>query len=406
MQRRGVLSLISCARTLTEGGILTQTRSLAEAAPAADLKKTPLFDFHVKNGGKMVEFCGWNMPVQYSQSVMESTKHCRKNALLFDVSHMCGLSIRGKDAIPFLEKLVVGDIKAVKPGSGTLSLFTNEQGGIIDDSVITKVTDEDLYLVVNAGRRDVDLPHIQSQLDKHSEMDVEMVVHDERGLFALQGPKASPILQSMVDVDLSKLYFGNFIKADISGVPCWITRTGYTGEDGFECSIPNESLVTLGEKFLSHSDVWLGGLGARDALRLEAGLCLYGNDITDDISPIEAGLTWTIGKSRRADCAFLGGDRIKKELAEGVTKKRIGLFTEGPPARAHSALTNPETGETIGEVTSGAFSPNLGKNIAMGYLNLPFNKKETPVKVSIRNKQYNGVVTGMPFVPTKYYRPS
>lgn len=286
-----------------------------------------------------------------------------------------------------------------------MSLFTNEQGGIIDDSVITKVSDEDLYLVVNAGRRDVDLAHLNAQLEKNSQMDVQMIVHDDRGLLALQGPSAKSVLQSLVDVDLSQVYFGNFIETKVAGVPCWITRTGYTGEDGFECSIPADSLETLAKKFTESEDVWLGGLGARDALRLEAGLCLYGNDITEETSPIEAGLTWTISKSRRQECSFLGGERAKRELADGVTRKRVGLLTEGPPARAHSDILEPNSGEKIGEVTSGAFSPNLGKNIAMGYVNLPHNKKETEVKVSIRNKQYKGVVTGMPFVPTSYYRP-
>jgi len=380
-------------------------RGLAETAAVPELKKTPLHDFHVQNGGKMVEFCGWSMPVQYTHSVMESTKHCRKKALLFDVSHMCGLSLRGKDAVAFLEKLVVSDIKAIKPGSGSLSLFTNEQGGIIDDSVITKVSDEDLYLVVNAGRRDVDLAHLNDQLEKNSQMDVQMTVHDDRGLLALQGPSAVSVLQPLVGVDLSKMYFGNFIETAIDGVPCWITRTGYTGEDGFECSIPADSLEKLAKKFTENTDVHLGGLGARDALRLEAGLCLYGNDITEETSPIEAGLTWTISKSRREECSFLGGERAKKELADGVSRKRVGLLTTGPPARAHSDIQEPESGEKIGEVTSGAFSPNLGKNIAMGYVNLPHNAKDTEVKVIIRNKHYSGNVTKMPFVPTTYYRP-
>lgn len=390
--RRRLITLATQALATTESigvkpaqwGVLA--RHMAEAAPASDLKKTPLFDFHVQNSGKMVEFAGWSMPVQYKESVMESTKHCRSKALLFDVSHMCGLSLRGKDAVPFLEKLVVGDIKGIQPGSGSLSVFTNEKGGIIDDSVITKVAEDDLYLVVNAGRRDVDLAHLNAQLKKNSGMDVEMIVHDERGLLALQGPLAPSVLQSLVDADLSKLYFSNFIKADIAGVPCWITRTGYTGEDGFECSIPNEALEKLAKKFTENKDVWLGGLGARDALRLEAGLCLYGNDITEDTSPVEAGLTWTIGKSRRKDCSFLGGERIKKELADGVSRKRVGLLTEGPPARAHSDLMDPQSGEKVGEVTSGAFSPNLGKNVAMGYVNLTHHKKKTKLKVEIRKK--------------------
>jgi len=319
------------------------------------------------------------------------------------VSHMCGLSLKGKDAIPFLEKLVVGDIGGLGDGRSTLSVLTNEKGGIIDDSVITKVAEDDLYLVVNAGRRTEDLAHFNKHLSENSQMSVDMTVHDDRGLLALQGPLAAKELSALVDTELSKFYFGSFIKMNVAGVPCWVTRTGYTGEDGFELSIPAGELENLASKFTSSKDVLLGGLGARDALRLEAGLCLYGNDITEETSPIEAGLTWTIAKSRRDTCNFLGGEVIKRQLAEGVGRKRVGLFVTGPPARQHAEITD-EEGHKVGEVTSGAFSPSLGKPIGMGYVNTPLAKKGTKLKVTVRGKSNPAEVTKMPFVPAKYYK--
>ncbi|GMH35583.1 hypothetical protein BSKO_03451 [Bryopsis sp. KO-2023] len=398
---------LGSAGRLSGEGAWASTSQFQQTAGLAtnpeDLKKTPLHDFHVKNGGKMVDFAGWSMPLQYDKTVMESSKHCRSDALVFDVAHMCGLSLKGKDAVPFLEKLVVGDVGAMKAGTGSLTVFTNEKGGIIDDSVITKVADDDIYVVVNAGRRDVDLAHIQAHLDKNSSMDVGMTVHDDRGLLALQGPKAAGVLQKMTDFDLSKLFFGMFTKTDVGGVPVWITRTGYTGEDGFELSIPGEGLETLASKMIANPEVWLGGLGARDALRLEAGLCLYGNDITEATSPIEAGLTWTIAKSRRAECSFIGGEAIKKQLADGVSRRRVGLLVKGAPARDHSAIVDAD-GKEVGEVTSGAFSPNLGKPIAMGYVNKPHDKKDTKLKVVVRGRSQDATITKMPFVPAKYFK--
>jgi len=316
---------------------------------------------------------------------------------------MCGLSLKGKDAVPFLEKLVVGDIEGLGAGRSTLSVFTNEKGGIIDDTVITKVAADDLYLVVNAGRRKEDLAHLEGHLSNNSQMDVQMTVHDDRGLLALQGPIASKVVSSLVETDLSKFFFGSFAKMDVAGVPCWVTRTGYTGEDGFELSVPANELENLAKKFMSSGDVWLGGLGARDALRLEAGLCLYGNDITEETSPIEASLLWTIAKKRRTACNFLGGEAIKQQIADGVGRKRIGLFVTGPPARQHSDITD-EEGHKVGEVTSGVFSPNLNKPIAMGYVNSSLAKAGTKLKVMVRSRSNLAEVTKMPFVKANYFK--
>lgn len=378
-------------------------------ATGADLKKTVLYDFHVANSGKMVPFAGWSMPIQYKDSIMDSTLNCRQNGSLFDVSHMCGLSLKGKDCVPFLEKLVIADVAGLAPGTGTLTVFTNEKGGAIDDSVITKVTNDHIYLVVNAGCRDKDLAHIEEHMKafKAKGGDVSWHIHDERSLLALQGPLAAPVLQHLTKDDLSKFYFGEFRVLDINGAHCFLTRTGYTGEDGFEISVPSENAVDLAKAILEKSEgkVRLTGLGARDSLRLEAGLCLYGNDMEQHITPVEAGLTWAIGKRRKAGGGFLGAEVILKQLAEGPSIRRIGLISEGPPPRSHSEIQN-EEGQNIGEVTSGGFSPCLKKNIAMGYVKTGSHKAGTKTKVVVRGKTYDGVVTKMPFVPTKYYKPS
>lgn len=377
-------------------------------ASEADLKKTVLYDFHVENGGKMVPFAGYSMPIQYKDSIMDSTVNCRENGSLFDVAHMCGLSLKGPDCIPFLEKLVIGDIAGLAPGTGTLSVFTNEKGGAIDDTVITKVKDDHIYLVVNAGCRDKDLAHIEEHMKsfKAKGGNVSWHIHDERSLLALQGPLAAPVLQKLTKDDLSKMYFGQFSMIDIGGFPCYLTRTGYTGEDGFEISVPDEHAVELAKQILEKSEgkVRLTGLGARDSLRLEAGLCLYGNDLEQHITPVEAGLTWAIGKRRRAEGGFLGAEVILKQIADGPKIRRVGFISSGPPARSHSEIKN-DSGENIGEVTSGGFSPCLKKNIAMGYVKSGNHKAGTKVNIVVRGKSYEGVVSKMPFVPTKYYKP-
>ncbi|KAJ0081936.1 hypothetical protein Patl1_09992 [Pistacia atlantica] len=449
------------------------------ASEAGNLKKTVLYDFHVANGGKMVPFAGWSMPIQYKDSIMESTLNCRENGSLFDVSHMCGLSLKGKDCIPFLEKLVIADVAGLAPGSGTLTVFTNEKGGAIDDSVITKVKDDHIYIVVNAGCRDKDLAHIEGHMKSFTSKggDVSWHIHDERSLLALQiwhmsilldliisasvchfglnlgfllevfmnssemigcsnmssrnvdnlhyghpgafsnkicsiygneaGPLAAPVLQFLTKEDLNKLYFGLFKILDINGAICFLTRTGYTGEDGFEISVPSENAVDLAKAILEKSEgkVRLTGLGARDSLRLEAGLCLYGNDMEQHVTPVEAGLTWAIGKRRRAEGGFLGAEKILKQLEEGPPVRRVGFFSSGPPARSHSKVHD-EKGNPIGEITSGGFSPCLKKNIAMGYVKSGLHKAGTKVKIEVRGKTYDGNITKMPFVPTKYYKPS
>ncbi|CAL56242.1 GTP-binding protein TrmE/Glycine cleavage system T protein, domain 1 [Ostreococcus tauri] len=379
-------------------------------ADVSALKRTPLYDVHVARGGKLVDFAGYALPIQYGDSIMEATQHCRTNASLFDVSHMLGSSIRGKDATAFLESLVVADLKGLKNGTGTLSVMTNEKGGIIDDTVITKINDHDYYVVLNAGCAEKDQKHINAHLAKAKAngMDVDFIVHSNRSLLAFQGPKTMEVLQRFTDFDLSKLYFGMFTEMTVNGGKVWVTRTGYTGEDGFEISVPNEDAVKLAEALEGQPEVRFAALGPRDSLRLEAGLCLYGNDLNEDITPPEAGLTWTIGKARREKCDFVGGEIIKKQLENpaSIPQRRVGLtFTgKGAPARQHSIILDMD-GNTIGEVTSGGFSPVLQKNIAMGYVAKAFAKAGTEVQVETRGKRTAAVTSKMPFVNTTYYKP-
>ncbi|KAG6494480.1 hypothetical protein ZIOFF_049512 [Zingiber officinale] len=401
-----------------------RTFAAAPAAEPAELKKTALYDFHVENGGKMVPFAGWSMPLQYKDSIMDSTLNCRAAGSLFDVSHMCGLSLRGRDAIPFLETLVVADIAGMRPGTGSLTVFTNERGGAIDDSVVTKVQDDHVYLVVNAGCRDKDLAHIGAHMEAFKKKGgvVDWHIHDERSLLALQKSvhtlndfPFSEILLLVFSSSSSKVMFLSNVKRLISCVMvgvsimyiAWTSYAIYTGEDGFEISVPSENAVDLAKAILEKSEgkVRPTGLGARDSLRLEAGLCLYGNDMEQHTTPVEAGLSWAIGKRRRKEGGFLGADVILKQLEEGPPVRRVGFFSTGPPPRSHSEIFS-SSGEKIGEVTSGGFSPCLKKNIAMGYVKSGVHKPGTEVKIIIRGKSNDGVITKMPFVPTKYYKPS
>jgi len=409
--RRALLAAESASRVLARQAIaptcVTHRRTYADIA---NLKRTPLYDVHVARGGKMVDFAGYALPIQYTDSIMEATQHCRSSASLFDVSHMLGSSIRGKDATAFLESLVVADLKGLKDGTGTLSVMTNERGGIIDDTVITKINSDNYYVVLNAGCAEKDQKHINAHLAKAKAkgMDVDFIVHSDRALLAFQGPKTMEVLQRFTDYDLSKFYFGMFTEMKVNGGNVWVTRTGYTGEDGFEISVPNADAVKLATALEGEPEVRFAALGPRDSLRLEAGLCLYGNDLNEDITPPEAGLTWTIGKARREKCDFTGGEIIKKQLENpaAIPQRRVGLtFTgKGAPARQHSLILDMD-GKQIGEVTSGGFSPVLQKNIAMGYVAKAFAKAGTEVMVETRGKRTPAVTSKMPFVNTTYYKP-
>ncbi|KAI8922330.1 hypothetical protein DFJ77DRAFT_506110 [Powellomyces hirtus] len=385
---------------------LLSQRAFASAASSQPLQRTALYDLHVKNGGKMVEFAGWDMPVQYSGlGVLASHMWTREKASLFDVSHMLQTRWVGKDRTKFIESLVVADVQALPVGSSTLSLFTNENGGIIDDTVINKQDDKGLYVVSNAGCAEKDLAHIRSHLQTFQNKggDVDVQILDDVSLVALQGPSAAKVVSGLAGIDLQDFGFMTARHMNIRGIDVYISRCGYTGEDGFEISVPHKDVVKLTELFLDHPDVELAGLGARDSLRLEAGLCLYGHDLDDTVTPVEGGLTWTIGKRRREEGGFLGAEKIIPQIGKAVPRRRVGLVVEGAPAREGAEILNAD-GETIGKVTSGCPSPVLKKNIAMGLVKNGFHKQGTELQVKVRNRLQKAKITKMPFVAQQYYR--
>lgn len=367
--------------------------------------KTALHDKHVEIGGKMVPFAGYSMPVQYPDGIKESHLFVRSSAGLFDVSHMGQIRLHGKDRVDFLEKLVVADVAGIEEATSKLSVLTLPSGGIMDDTIITNLGDA-IGMVINAGCKEKDLIHIREHMaDANAKgMDVALEIIEDHELLALQGPRAMEVLASLSEgVDLTAMPFMTARPMEIAGIPCHVTRCGYTGEDGFEASVPAKNTVELFELLTARDEVRPVGLGARDSLRLEAGLCLYGNDIDDTTSPVEAGLTWTIGKRRREEGGFLGSEVILRHLNEGITRRRMAfVMSKGAPARGGEILLN-DNGETVGKVTSGGFSPCLGSAIGMGYADKPFNKSGTALKVQVRSRTNDIEVRKMPIVPAKYY---
>ncbi|KAA8493900.1 Aminomethyltransferase, mitochondrial [Porphyridium purpureum] len=378
----------------------------AAAAAGGALKQTVLHDKHMAIGGKMVEFAGYDMPVQYPDGIMESHLWVRANAGLFDVSHMGQVRLHGKDRVAFLEKLVVADVAGMAPHTGGLSVLTNANGGIIDDTIITNLGDV-TGMVINAGCKDKDLAHMREHLEaaKKSGMDVDLEVIEDHELLALQGPKAMEVLiKHCTGIDFVHMPFMMASYGTIAGAKCLVTRCGYTGEDGFEISMPAAKTLEIFEMLTADAAVRPVGLGARDSLRMEAGLCLYGNDIDETTTPVEAALTWTIGKRRKEQGGFLGDKVILKQLAEGVSKRRCGFLVEkGAPPRGHETILS-EDGQEVGVVTSGGFAPSVGKPIGMGYVNKPHNKSGTKLQVVVRKKANPILISKTPFVPSGYYK--
>lgn len=381
----------------------SQARYLNTSSVSA-LHNTVLHDFHVAHGGKMVEFAGYSMPVQYGKvGIAASHKEVRNNCGMFDVSHMLQSKVHGKDRIKFIEKLIVGDIEGLEENTGTLSLFTNDQGGIIDDLICSKTDLGYLYVVSNAGCKEKDLAHMREQLAsfKAAGGDAELEVIEDHALVAVQGPRAAQILQPITERDLGDFYFMNTGEMNVAGIPCRVTRCGYTGEDGVEISVPSNKAVELCETLVGLG-VQLAGLGARDSLRLEAGLCLYGNDIDDTTTPIEGGLAWTIGKRRRQTADFIGAEIILRQLKEKPKRRRVGLTSSGPPSRSHCPILDAD-GNKIGEVTSGCPAPSLGVNVAMAYVPAALAKAGTALGVEVRKKTIPATVSKMPFIKCSYY---
>ncbi|KQM35648.1 glycine cleavage system protein T [Rhizobium sp. Leaf68] len=378
-------------------------------ADTAELKVTPLHSLHLSLGARMVSFAGYDMPVQYPAGVLREHLHTRASAGLFDVSHMGQVIVKAKsgkvdDAALALEKLVPVDILSLKAGRQRYGFFTDENGYILDDLMITNLGDH-LFVVVNASCKEADLAHMKAHLSDSC----EITLLDDRALIALQGPRAEAVLAELW-AGVSDMKFMDVREIPLHDVPCIVSRSGYSGEDGFEISVPADKAEEIAEALLEHPDCEAIGLGARDSLRLEAGLCLYGNDIDTTTSPIEASLEWAIQKARRAggdrEGGFPGADRILGELGNGTSRRRVGLKPEGKaPVRGHSKLFADAEGKTeIGEVTSGGFGPTAEGPVAMGYVPTDYTKPGTAIFAEVRGKYLPVTVAALPFITPTYKR--
>jgi len=365
----------------------------------SDLLATPLHDLHVELGARMVPFAGYAMPVQYPAGILKEHAQTRERAGLFDVSHMGQARLRGADPAAAFERLVPGDIAGLSDGQMRYTLLLNDRGGIRDDLMATRLSDSELFLVVNAACKDADFAHIETSLAG----DAELNRADDRALLALQGPAAADVLARHADGpgDLAFLTMGRF---PVTGVDCLVSRSGYTGEDGFEISVPNDAAEALARTLLAEPEVGPVGLGARDSLRLEAGLCLYSHDIDTETTPIEAALAWTVAKRRREAADFPGAETILRQLAEKPARRRVGLRPEGrTPAREGAEIQDAD-GNAIGHVTSGGFGPTVGGPVAMGYVARAHAAAGTDVTILVRERAVAAEVVKLPFVAPNYRR--
>ncbi|KAF2679964.1 glycine cleavage system T protein [Lentithecium fluviatile CBS 122367] len=413
---------IQAARPRKPTGPLQQSiRYASSKAKSEELGQTGLYELHSKYGAKFVPFGGYSMPVQYSDlGIVDSHNWTREKASLFDVGHMVQHFFSGPGAEAFLQRITPSSLSSLAEYTSTLStLLHRETGGIVDDTVIARLPGK-FYVVTNAGCREKDLAYLTEELaawkKDNPEQTVDWKVLDGQGLVALQGPLAAKILERVLEekpaADLKSLYFGGSTLATIKGTETevLVSRGGYTGEDGFEISIPAFATEAVAQFLLDSApdELRLAGLGARDTLRLEAGMCLYGHDLDDSTTPVEAALSWIIGKDRRANGGFYGDSVILQQLKKkseggGVTRRRVGFIVEGAPAREGAEVVN-EAGEKIGNITSGCPSPTVKKNIAMGYIKDGMHKSGTEIQVVVRGKRRKATVAKMPFVPSKYYK--
>lgn len=366
------------------------------------LQQTPLHALHRELGAKMVPFAGYDMPVSYPDGILAEHRHCRESAALFDVSHMGQVRLAGDDAAAALESLVPVDVIGLAPGRQRYGFFTNAAGGILDDLMITR-RETDWLVIVNAGCKDADIRHLQTNIAHRCTVQPM----PERALLALQGPKAAEAIGRLAP-ELRSLVFMTGAFCRIAGIDCFATRSGYTGEDGYEISVPAEQAVTLAKALLALPEVKPAGLGARDTLRLEAGLCLYGHDIDDKTTPVEAGLTWAIQKVRRAGGerhgGYPGAAAIDRQLSAGPACKRVGLLgLERVPVREGAVIVDGQ-GHKLGHVTSGTLAPTVGKPIAMAYLAANHALPNHEVYAEVRGKRQPMRVTAMPFAPHRYHR--
>ena len=377
-------------------------------SPAADapLARTPLFDLHVAAGAKMVPFAGYEMPVQYPPGVLKEHLWTRDNAGLFDVAHMGIAVLQGPDnatAARALETLVPAAIGELTPGQQRYTQLLADDGGILDDLMVTRppgpTSDGSLMLVVNAGCKDADFAYLRGRLPAN----VTLSVTDDRALVALQGPAAARVLAPHIP-GIDRLAFMSGTFSTLRGHTVFVTRSGYTGEDGYEIAIANAGAADVWRLLASDPLVAPIGLGARDSLRLEAGLCLYGHDIDATTSPIEADLAWSIQKRRRIEGGFPGADRIQRELRDGPSRRRVGIRPTGrAPAREGTEILS-ATGDPIGIVTSGGFGPTVNGPIAMGYVTSTHATPGAPLQLVVRGKPLPAEVVGLPFTPHRYAR--
>ena len=367
------------------------------------LNKTALFDMHVAAGAKMVPFAGYDMPVQYPLGVKKEHLHTRDAAGLFDVSHMGQLRLKGDGAAAALEALVPIDIIDLPSQKQRYAFFSNDAAGIMDDLMVANFGDH-LFVVVNAACKEQDIAHLQANLPEG----VELEVIEDRALLALQGPQAADVL-SRLQPSVASMLFMDTAVIEINGIECYISRSGYTGEDGYEISVPNDKAAELAEALTSFEEVEWIGLGARDSLRLECGLCLYGHDLDTTTTPVEASLLWGISKNRRSDGeragGFPGADIILKQIeTKDVNRKRVGLVGQSKaPVREGCKLFDAADNE-IGVVTSGTAGPTAGKPVSMGYVRTELAVIGTEVFAEVRGKKLAMTIEKMPFVPQRYYR--
>ena len=368
------------------------------------LHKTPLHALHLELGARMVPFAGYDMPVQYPLGVLKEHLHTREQAGLFDVSHMGQIILRGSDAAKALETLVPVDIVDLPVGMQRYAMFTNAQGGILDDLMVANLGNDVLFLVVNAACKDQDLAHLQKHIGSRCEIEP---LFEERALLALQGPAAVKVLERLAP-EVASMTFMQFRPVTLLGADCYVSRSGYTGEDGYEISVPAANAEALARRLLAEPEVQPIGLGARDSLRLEAGLCLYGHDMNTSTTPVEASLLWAISKVRRADGeragGFPGAHAIFEQQRQSVARKRVGLLPqERTPVREGAQIVDAD-GRTVGEVCSGGFGPTLGAPVAMGYVESEHAALDTALFAVVRGKQVALKVSKMPFVAQRYYR--
>ncbi len=385
--------------------VIRSPSPLSSTALDRPLKTTPLSEAHVALGARMVEFAGYSMPVQYPDGVMKEHLWTRENAGLFDVSHMGQARLRGADPFAAFEALTPGDFSGLKPGKQRYSLLLNDDGGIIDDLMAARpispdgTGDDGLFVVVNGACKENDFEVIGRTLA--GQVTIQRL--EDRALLALQGPKAAQVLAAHVP-EAAGMAFMDARALTGFGVDLIVSRTGYTGEDGYEISVPGEAATRIWNTLLADERVRPIGLGARDSLRLEAGLPLYGHDLDEATSPVEGGLNFALSKRRREAGDFPGADRILRELADGPTRVRVGLnILEGAPAREGAEVAD-ERGAVVGVVTSGGFSPSLRQAIALAFVPPALAQPGTPLKVLVRGKAQAAEVTATPFVPHRYVR--